>query len=274
MLNRKNTKIRLPVKNKKILAISTYNRRNISSKIITNSSHLKYLELLILYENNHYIIINKPCGMCVHQGSYTNTGLIEKLKILRPYTKKLELVHRIDKETSGCLIVAKKYNTLVKFHNMIKDHQIDKVYHTVVHGMWPREIKKIKATCQIFNFFGGRKVAKIDKKRKEAFSKISVLKYMHNITCLQVSTYTGRMHQIRIHLTLKNHPIVSDKKHRKDKYGSYSAKYKHLFLHARHLQFHDPENGNLITCTAPYDQAYNNIVSRKHSLELKKAQNF
>lgn len=223
-----------------------------------SEDHLQYLQSLILYENNDYLIINKPSGIAVHGGSGIDSGLIERLRILRPYAKKLELVHRLDKETSGCLIIAKKYSVLTKFHDILKNRQINKTYHALVHGRWPAKISTITLPLKRHLLPHGERVVRVNHNEgKAAKTTIKILKYFEKYTLLEVSPHTGRTHQIRVHLAAHNHPIICDKKYGFEKaYNQfYQGEFKRLFLHAYALEFNEPTTAKKVTIKAPYDNA-------------------
>jgi len=232
-------------------------------------NHLEYLESLILYENNDYLIINKPSGIAVHGGSGIDSGLIERLRILRPYAKKLELVHRLDKETSGCLIIAKKYSVLTKFHDILKNRQINKAYHALVHGRWPTKISTITLPLKRHLLPHGERVVRVNHNEgKVAKTTIKILKYFENYTLLEVSPHTGRTHQIRVHLAAYNHPIICDKKYGFAKADNqfYQGGFKRLFLHAYALEFNEPTTAKRITIKAPYDNTCKALLDQHHSI--------
>ena len=238
--------------------------------IPVSKEHLQYLESSIIYENNNYIVINKPSGIAVHGGSGINSGLIERLRILRPHAKKLELVHRLDKETSGCLIFAKKYSVLVSFHKLFKNEQIKKNYHAFVHGRWPKEITTINLPLKKYVLSHGERVVRIDYSNgKHARTTIQILKHFKNYTLLKVLPSTGRTHQIRVHLAAYNHPIICDKKYGsiKQNYKFYEAGFKRLFLHANSLEFNDPITNEAINIKSSYDSACKKLLDKLHTID-------
>jgi len=257
-LNKKRIKHTYRVQAGDLLRIPPFTAVEDKETIQVCQDHLQYLESLILYENNGYLIINKPSGIAVHGGSGIHSGLIERLRVLRPYAKKLELVHRLDKETSGCLIIAKKYSVLTQFHHLLRNCQIKKTYHALVHGKWPAKITKIDLPLKRHLLPHGERVVRVDHNEgKDATTIINALKYFKNYTLLEVLPHTGRTHQIRVHLAAHYHPIICDKKYGFSEQDNqfYTKEFSRLFLHAYGLSFNDPITGKINEIKAPYDRA-------------------
>jgi len=183
--------------------------------IITNS---------ILFENEDLLIINKPAGIAVHSGSGDDFGIIEIIREVFPYQPYLELVHRIDKETSGCLMIAKRRTVLLKLHELIKAGSILKKYQLMCHGHWPKALEKVQ----------------LDVSGKSAQTSFLLKKHYKNISLVEATLHTGRMHQIRIHASQSGYPIVGDNKYgnfKKDKALLKHNNLKHMYLHAASLAF-------------------------------------
>ncbi len=232
--------------------------------IPVKEDHLTYLESLILFENEDYMVINKPSGIAVHGGSGVNSGLIERLRQLRPKAKKLELAHRLDKETSGCIIIAKKYSILTYFHQILKDRKAQKIYHALVHGHWQPPQKKINAPLKRHLLAHGERIVKIDHSEgKEALTSVKPLQTFSDYTLVEAKPHTGRTHQIRVHLASENHPIVCDKKYGWQERDLKIMKkgFNRLFLHAYSISFIDPKTNERQLFTAPYDQKCNKLLS-------------
>lgn len=231
--------------------------------IKVSDDHLSFLESLILFENDDYMIINKPCGIAVHGGSGVTSGLIERLRQLRPHAKKLELAHRLDKETSGCIIIAKKYSILTYFHEALKKREVQKTYHALVHGNWSNKIKQIDLPLKRHLLPHGERIVRVDKlDGKEALTSVRILQKFDDYSLLEATPHTGRTHQIRVHLMAFDHPIVCDKKYgveAKDQ-ALISKGFNRLFLHSARLSFKDPKTTEEMHFEAPYDRECSKLL--------------
>ncbi|MCX4029429.1 23S rRNA pseudouridine(955/2504/2580) synthase RluC [Endozoicomonas sp. SM1973] len=204
---------------------------------------LKELEQSILYEDNQLLVLNKPAGLAVHGGSGISYGVIEGLRKLRPDCKGLELVHRLDRDTSGCLLVAKRRSMLRYLHEIIRQGNIDKIYRTVVLGRWPKRRQQIAAPLRKNEPRAGERIVKVDPQGKQALTEFTVLEYYPEVTLVQAKPITGRTHQIRVHAQYAGHPIVGD-----EKYGDFAINrqlkavgFNRLCLHAAQLSFDLPD---------------------------------
>lgn len=211
-------------------------------EVKTLHPHLKAgLEGRILYEDTSLIVVNKPSGLAVHGGSGIALGVIEALRLLYPaQAKRLELVHRLDKETSGCLLVAKKRSALTALHAALREHTVEKVYVTLVQGHWPATLTEIDVPLEKNHLSSGEWFVRVDSHGKSARTGFKVLHYYPqvNATLLEARPYSGRTHQIRVHAAHAGHPIAGD-----DKYGdkAFNQALKaqglnRLFLHAARLR--------------------------------------
>jgi 23S rRNA pseudouridine955/2504/2580 synthase len=187
----------------------------------------------ILFENENFIVLNKPSGISVHGGSLHSFGIIEILRAARPELKFLELIHRLDKGTSGCLLIAKKKSALNFFQDLLRNQKIKKTYFALVEGHWPLHITEINAPLLKKDRDSEEQFVRIHPRGKTSITKIKIVTRYKNATLLAVSPLTGRTHQIRVHLMSKGHPIYGD-----EKYNPNAAKEKiRLFLHAQQLKF-------------------------------------
>lgn len=203
------------------------------------SIQLSKIENNIIYEDDGFIIVNKPAGIAVHGGSGVAFGVIEILRFLRPKLKTLELVHRIDRDTSGCLIIAKKRAVLVELHKLFREHQIEKVYLTLVKGVWQGPQKKVKLALLKNQLASGERIVKVNEEGKSAESIFIPIKKFKNATLMKVILKTGRTHQIRVHAAEIGYPIAGDEKYG-DKTFNRNLRnmgLKRLFLHAAALSF-------------------------------------
>jgi len=219
-------------------------------------------EFTVLLEDEHLLAISKPAGVAVHGGSGVSSGVIEQLRKSRPDARFLELVHRLDKETSGVLLLAKKRSALLALQEQFRSRETGKTYAVLVFGAWPASLKVIdQALHKTLDAGGERHVNVVSPAHADGRRSITLIKAQTKLqsaigpcTVLDVSIKTGRTHQIRVHLTHAGHPIVGD-----PKYGDYARnksfakehRYTRMFLHARELAFDHPEDGRRITLVAP-----------------------
>lgn len=220
--------------------------------------NLSYLEEFVLYEDNDFLVLNKPSGLAVHGGSGIDSGLIERLRILRPYAKKLELVHRLDRETSGCILIAKKYSILTYFHQQLIGHKINKIYHAVVEGDWPKTVTKIDKPLKKNIASSGERFCVVSHDGKPSITTVNIIKTFKDATLLEASPKTGRTHQLRVHLLSEGCPIIGDNKYgnREINQNFYKKGVKRLLLHAYQLEFIHPKTNEKVSIIAPYDAAY------------------
>lgn len=229
----------------------------------------------ILYEDENLIVLNKPEGMAVHGGSGISLGVIEAMRILRPKCKSLELVHRLDRDTSGCLMIAKKRSVLRYLHEMLRLSQIDKVYWALVDGRW--QGPKVVDTPLIKNqLSSGERIVKPCQKGEgqHAVTHFSVLEQYQGSTLLEVKPITGRTHQIRVHTAQFGNPVLGD-----EKYGWKSEKSEsksnsntnpkptsklqsRLYLHAREITFQLPDSKKPLTIKAPLDSTFTHKLNK------------
>jgi 23S rRNA pseudouridine955/2504/2580 synthase len=221
-------------------------------------SDLSYLEDKILYEDGDFLIMNKPSGLAVHGGTGIDSGLIERLRVLRPTAKKLELVHRLDRDTSGCIIIAKKYSILTYFHEQLREHKIKKLYHALVVGQWPKAVHKIDQPLKKNVASSGERFTRVDPEGKESLTTVRILEKYNDTTLIEARPHTGRTHQLRVHLKYGGCSIVGDSKYgQKDINSIFQKKgVKRLLLHANQLTFDHPKSGEKISFMAPYDKQF------------------
>lgn len=263
-VNKKRVKQTSRVSAGDIVRIPPFSLEESQELIKVSQSHLDFLEQCILYENDDYIIVNKPSGMAVHGGSGVNSGLVERLRQLRPKARRLDLVHRLDKETSGCVLLAKKHSSLVYFFDLFKQRKVNKIYYAVVHGKWDSNIKEIDLPLKRTETKDGQRLVKIDKKEgKKALTKIISVKHLGDYSLLEIKLETGRTHQIRVHTRAMGNPIVADKKYGfvdKDKKLADNG-VDRLLLHAGRLEFFDEKLQRKITAVAELDNRFNKFLS-------------
>ncbi len=214
------------------------------------SAGLKHrLEDSILYEDNSLIVINKPAGLAVHGGSGVSLGLIEALRQTRPEAKLLELVHRLDRETSGCLLIAKKRSALRQLQDALRHQQVSKTYIALVKGHWPKRKTFIESKLEKFELATGERRVKTSEDGKLSRTEFTVINYYEvaGVQCtLEARPVTGRTHQIRVHAQSIGCPLVCDDKYADDAFNEVMKKkgFKRLFLHAAKLSFPLPVAGD------------------------------
>ena len=229
---------------------------------------LQQIESRILFEDKRIIVINKPSGLAVHGGSGLSFGLIEALRQLRPNDKNLELVHRLDRDTSGCLLIAKKRSALRRLHEQLREGSMDKRYLTLLKGKWKGRSRWVDAPLLKNVIKSGERLVFVDPKGKEARTKFIPNSVGEDASLMTVKLDTGRTHQIRVHAQHLGMPIAGD-----DKYGDEEFNrqlkgkgMKRLFLHAFSLKFSlpDPETGEDISISiqAPLDEALVNALKK------------
>jgi 23S rRNA pseudouridine955/2504/2580 synthase len=209
-------------------------------------------EFPLLLEDDALMAIDKPAGVAVHGGSGVSFGVIEQLRQARPLAKLLELVHRLDRETSGILLVAKKRSALKHLQDQFRERETGKTYLALVQGSWPEKLKVIDSALHKYLLPDGERRVKItsnaDPDGMRSITLVKVAERLVGCTLLEVTIKTGRTHQIRVHLASQGHPIAGD-----DKYGDFEWNkavqkqgLKRMFLHAWRLQFTHPATGKRV----------------------------
>jgi 23S rRNA pseudouridine955/2504/2580 synthase len=213
-------------------------------------------EFPVLLEDDHLLAIDKPAGVAVHGGSGVSFGVIEQMRQARPAARFLELVHRLDRETSGILLIAKKRSALTHLQDQFRERETGKTYLALVVGSWPANKKVIDVPLHKYLQVDGERrvkvVAKDDPDGMRSITLVKVARKAQGFTLLEVTIKTGRTHQIRVHLASQGHPIAGD-----DKYGDFELNkalqkqgLKRMFLHAWRLQFDHPASGERIELLA------------------------
>ncbi len=216
----------------------------------------------VLFEDAAVLVINKPAGLPVHGGTGVKLGLIEALRVLYPELPGLELVHRLDKGTSGCILLAKTGKARRNLTTAFREHQVLKIYHALVAGAWPQRVKTVDASLQRQPERGGERRVEIDAEGKSAQTDFRILKRFGIATLVEAKPLTGRTHQIRVHAALAGCPLVGDDKY-SDKGGNapfVKRGIKRLCLHAAELRFQHPDSGKTVQVKADYDPAFSRAL--------------
>jgi len=219
-------------------------------------SVIKFLATRVLFEDENLLIINKPAGIPVHGGSNVAIGIIEALRFMKPELDGLELAHRLDKDTSGCLLIAKKRKILKELHELLRNGEVKKIYHALTKGHWKKTALRVDAPLHKNVLKSGERIVRVDDEGKNSVSTFKVLKKYTASSLMEVLLETGRTHQIRVHAQYRRHSIACD-----DKYGDKEFNksiretgLKRLFLHAYSLEFSLPSYDKPIKITAPLDK--------------------
>lgn len=228
----------------------------------------KPLELPIVFEDASLLVVDKPSGMAVHGGSGVSFGVIEQLRAARPQEKVLELAHRLDRDTSGLLVVAKKRGALVELHRMLRDGEVEKVYVAVAKGRWQGGARELRESLHKYvNAKGERRVSVRDD-GQIAVTRVKPLKLGEQFSLLELRLMTGRTHQIRVHLAHAGHPVLGD-----GKYGDFELNralarqgMKRLLLHARRLAFRHPVDGGAIRLESPLPEDLRRFLEDQFAL--------
>ena len=225
---------------------------------------LERLEAAIVYEDKQLLVVNKPAGIAVHGGSGLQFGIIEAFRQLRPQCSELELVHRLDRDTSGLLMLAKKRSQLRRLHAALRDGSIDKGYMALVAGNWPTSRKQVNAPLQRSNLRSGERMVEVNPEGKESLTRFRVLQRFGNLaTLIEASPVTGRTHQIRVHARYAGHPIAGDSKYGDENFSKAIREFggKRLFLHAHYLSI-PQENGPALELSAAADAMWLNTLEK------------
>ncbi|MGK0411088.1 MAG: 23S rRNA pseudouridine955/2504/2580 synthase [Shewanella psychromarinicola] len=233
----------------------------------TKLDKVSSLESHILYEDEWLIVLNKPSGTAVHGGSGLSFGVIEALRALRPQQKFLELVHRLDRDTSGCLLIAKKRSALKNLHEQLRDRKVDKRYQALVAGEWPANRFKVKAPLLKNTLQSGERVVVVTEEGKPSETRYRILESLDQATLVEASPITGRTHQIRVHCLYAGHPIACDNRYGDKNFDQRMQKLglKRLFLHAHSLAFIHPNTEERVSYKAPLEPKLVSVLKRLRS---------
>ena len=224
------------------------------------------LTLPILFEDEHLLVVDKPAGLAAHGGSGIAFGLIEQLRASRANQPFLELAHRLDRETSGLLLLAKSRRALVRLHEALRDAEVDKRYLALVAGDWRNDRQHVKLALHKFVTAAGERRVNVDEEGQAAHTVFNRVERFGRFTLLEAELHTGRTHQIRVHLAHLGFPILGD-----DKYGDFDLnkraargelgpRFDRMFLHAARVSLAHPVSGEPLTIEAALPPACEDLV--------------
>lgn len=224
---------------------------------------LGWLANCIIYEDDSLLVLNKPAGLAVHGGSGLSLGAIEALRALRPQAPYLELVHRLDRETSGCLLIAKRRSRLRAMHELLRNGHVEKKYLALLSGHL-NDAGSVTAALRKHQVAGGERRVHVDEGGKAAETRFKPLTMYGQGTLVEARILTGRTHQIRVHAAHLGHPVAGD-----DKYGEHETNrdwrrlgLKRMFLHAASISFTAPWNDVPLAFDAPLDSELRGVLDR------------
>jgi 23S rRNA pseudouridine955/2504/2580 synthase len=219
----------------------------------------------VLFEDDHMLVLNKPAGLPVHAGTGMKLGVIEALRAMYPDVSGLELVHRLDKGTSGCLLLAKTGKARKALMEAFRQQEVHKIYHLIVVGQWPEKLTRVELALQRQEERGGERRVEADPEGKSARTDFRVLQRLGTVaTLVEARPSTGRTHQIRVHATEQGHPLLGDDKYftaASERLGKERGVHR-LCLHAAGVEFSHPQSGARLRFAAPYDEAFTRTVAQ------------
>jgi 23S rRNA pseudouridine955/2504/2580 synthase len=224
---------------------------------------LERIQSSVLYEDDELLILNKPAGIAVHGGSGVSHGVIEALRALRPEAPFLELVHRLDRDTSGCLMIAKQRETLLNLHKLLREGGITKHYLALVKGRWRGKGRIIDAALRKNLLESGERRVKVSEEGKEAQSVFEPVTLYKECSLMQIQLMQGRTHQIRVHAVHAGHPIAGDSKYGDPDFNRHmkGLGLKRMFLHARSVAC-QLSSGRKVHVTAPLGEDLQAMLKR------------
>ena len=232
--------------------------------VSTKLNKVAQLEHQIIFEDDCLLVLNKPSGTAVHGGSGLSFGVIEGLRALRPQARFLELVHRLDRDTSGILLVAKKRSALRNLHEQLRIKTVQKDYLALVRGQWQSHVKVVKAPLLKNELSSGERIVRVSEQGKPSETHFSIEERYLNATLVKASPVTGRTHQIRVHAQYAGHPIAMDDKYGDKNFDADMAALglNRLFLHAASIRFEHPKNGEILRLNAPLDEKMKAVLKK------------
>lgn len=239
----------------------------VSEKVIItdlSDSLTEALEQSILMEDDALLVINKPSGLAVHAGSQIQLGVIEAMRIIRPDNRFVELVHRLDRDTSGCLVIAKSREALLNLQEQMKNSETDKRYLTLTKGRWPANENIVDLALQKNTLSSGERMVAPDINGKKSKTLFEVKQNFAGCQLVAAKLYTGRTHQIRVHSASQSHPVAGDEKYGDREFNKRLKQFglKRMFLHAWQLSIKHPISHEPLTFHAELPDSLNEVLKQ------------
>lgn len=262
-VNKKRIKPEYRLKNNDLVRVPPVTVPEQKTAYKPSANLIQELQDAILFETDEILILNKPVGIPVHGGSGISGGVIEILRAMKPEYKKIELAHRIDKDTSGCLLLAKKRSILKVLHDLFRQQQVHKAYLALAMGRWPDTKHTVDLPLVKNQLASGERMVKVSEEGKQSVTHFKVLENFAAASLLEATLETGRSHQIRVHTAAAQHPLAGDPKYGDKAFNRLIANLgcKRMFLHAYELQFSLP-NGQNIVASAPLPAELEALLER------------
>lgn len=241
--------------------------KNIS--LTPSQQFMKFLMTRIVYEDKNLLIINKPSGIPVHGGNKVKLGLIEAVRCMYPKSPQLELAHRLDLGTSGCLILAKKRSTLRELHEIFREGKMLKIYLALTKGHWKKSELRVTVSLRKNHLSSGERIVRVDPEGKPSITSFQIMQTFPQATLVEATLETGRTHQIRVHAQHQGHPIACDEKYGDREFNKKIHKLglNRLFLHAKSIEFVLPSQNQSIKVHAPLDEDLEKCLKALSSID-------
>ena len=261
-VNKKRTKAYYKLQEKDVIRVAPIRAAEKTQVAKPSEAQLEKLSKQIVYEDANLLVLNKSTGLAVHGGSGVSLGVIELLRAMRPEARFLELAHRLDRDTSGCLIIAKKRKALKEIHELLREGKIRKVYYALTLGRWYKVKNLVNLPLKKDVLKSGERVVKAVKDGKKALTEFNVLRNFSLASFVEVILHTGRTHQIRVHAQATGHFIAGDEKYGDRAFNKMMRQkgLRRLFLHAGELQFTLPSSGELISVVIPISDELQKVL--------------
>ncbi|MCB5160385.1 23S rRNA pseudouridine(955/2504/2580) synthase RluC [Marinomonas algarum] len=262
-VNKKRTKPDYRLQNDDIVRIAPIMVAPETEKPLLSDRLKSDIEARIVYEGKGLIVINKPSGLAVHGGSGLSFGLVEVIRQMRPQEKFIELVHRLDRDTSGLIMVAKKRSVLKELHTALREKEgVQKTYLALVYGSWPKRKLQVNAPLLKNELKSGERVVKVHTDGKESLTRFKLARQFEGYSLVECEPVTGRTHQIRVHAQYAGYPIVGDEKYAtaESLKVTKALGFKRLCLHATRLDI--MLKGERMLFEAPLDKEWQDLMNQ------------